>query len=211
MKKLRIGLRQRYSGGNIDEGWTRWLFEDFKFPTTPLMDKDIKAGNLIDKYDVIVIPDDSIAMITGAGVAAPAAAGGGRGGRGGGAAPAPAAAGGRGGGGGEFGGANYPPEYRAGIGNEGVAALKEFVNKGGTLVALGGASEFAIEQFSLGHAQFSRDTEHERFLVPRIDVEAGYRQHATGSLWDAFARVRRVPARQYGVRSYRTRPTRNIT
>jgi hypothetical protein len=153
VKKLRIGLRQRYSGGNIDEGWTRWLLEDFKFPTTPLMDKDIKLGNLIDKYDVIVIPDDSIAMITGAGVAAPAAGGGGgRGGRGGGAATAaPAAAAGRGGGGGgEFGGGNYPPEYRAGIGNEGIAALKEFVNKGGTLVALGGASEFAIEQFSLG-------------------------------------------------------------
>ncbi|HEV1284348.1 MAG TPA: hypothetical protein VNU44_03530, partial [Bryobacteraceae bacterium] len=155
VKKLRIGLRQRYSGGNIDEGWTRWLVEDFKFPSTPLMDRDIKAGNLIDKYDIIVIPDDSVAMITGAGVAAPAAGGGGggRGGRGGGAAPAAAPAGGRGGGGGggEFGGAtNYPPEYRAGIGNEGVAALKEFVNKGGTLVALGGASEFAIEQFSLG-------------------------------------------------------------
>ncbi len=31
-----------------------------------------------------------------------------------------------------------------------MAALKEFVNKGGTLVALGGASDFAIEQFSLG-------------------------------------------------------------
>jgi hypothetical protein len=88
-------------------------------------------------------------MITGAGVASPAAGGGGRGGRGG--AAAPAAAGGRGGGGGEFGGATtYPPEYRAGIGNEGIAALKEFVNKGGTLVAFGGASEFAIEQFSLG-------------------------------------------------------------
>jgi hypothetical protein len=28
------------------------------------MDKDIRAGNLIDKYDVIVMPDDSIAMIT---------------------------------------------------------------------------------------------------------------------------------------------------
>jgi hypothetical protein len=83
---------------------------------------------MIEKYDVIVIPDDSTAMITGA--------------------AAPAAAGGRGGGGGE--GVNFPPECRAGVGNEGIAALKEFVNKGGTLVALRGASDFAIEQFSLG-------------------------------------------------------------
>ena len=52
--------------------------------------------------------------------------------------------GGRGGGGGEFGGgASYPPEYRAGVGTEGVAALKDFVNKGGTLVALGGAIWFS--------------------------------------------------------------------
>ena len=175
VKKLRVGLRQRYSGGNIDEGWTRWLIEDFKFPYTSLMDKDIKAGNLNDKYDVIVIPDDSIAMITGA---APAAGGGGgRGGRGG-AAPAPTAAGagrGGGGGGGEGGGANYPPEYRAGIGNEGVAALKEFVNKGGTLVALGGASEFAIEQFSLGIRNSLAGVSTKDFWCPgstlRMDVD----------------------------------------
>jgi hypothetical protein len=135
VKKLRVGLRQRYSGGNIDEGWTRWLIEDFKFPYTSVMDADIKRGNLIDKYDVIVIPDDSIAMIIGPGAAGAA---GGRGGRGG-------------GGGEGFGGAaTYPAEYRAGIGTEGVAALKDFVSKGGHLVALGSASEFAIEQFNLG-------------------------------------------------------------
>ena len=143
--------------------------EDFKSPSTPLMDKEIKASNLIDRFDVIVIPDDSTAMITGAGVAAPApAGGGGRGGRGGGAAAAPAAGGRGGGGGGEFGGGNYPPEYRAGIGNEGVAALKEFVNKGGTLVALGGASDFAIEQFSLGLRNALAARQHQGFLVPRF-------------------------------------------
>jgi hypothetical protein len=173
VKKLRIGLRQRYSGGNIDEGWTRWLVEDFKFPYTSVMDKDIKEGNLIDKYDVIVIPDDSTAMITGAGVAAPAASGGGRGGRGGATPAAAPAAGGRGGGGGEA--ANYPPEYRAGIGNEGVAALKEFVNKGGTLVALGGASDFAIEQFNLGLRNSLASLSTKDFWCPgstlRLDID----------------------------------------
>jgi hypothetical protein len=159
VKKLRVGLRQRYSGGNMDEGWTRWLIEDFKFPYTSLMDADIKRGNLIDKYDVIVIPDDGTAMITGL----PAA--GGRGGRGGGG----------GGGEGGFGGANYPPEYRAGIGNEGVTALKEFVSKGGTLVALGGASEFAIEQFSLGLRNALAGVNTKEFWCPgstlRLDID----------------------------------------
>jgi len=42
-----------------------------------------------------------------------------------------------------------PPEYRSGIGNEGVEALKAFVQKGGTLVTLGQATGFAIEKFGL--------------------------------------------------------------
>jgi glutamine amidotransferase-like uncharacterized protein len=42
-----------------------------------------------------------------------------------------------------------PPEYRSGFGREGTDALKAFVQKGGTLVTLGGASSFAIEKFAL--------------------------------------------------------------
>lgn len=42
-----------------------------------------------------------------------------------------------------------PPEYRTGLGAEGVAALRSFVEKGGTLVTLGGSSNFAIERFGL--------------------------------------------------------------
>ncbi len=42
-----------------------------------------------------------------------------------------------------------PPEYTGGLGQEGVKALREFVEQGGTLVFLNRASEFAIEQFKL--------------------------------------------------------------
>ncbi|MCL5742690.1 MAG: BPL-N domain-containing protein, partial [Acidobacteria bacterium] len=42
-----------------------------------------------------------------------------------------------------------PPEYRSGIGVEGVKALTAFVEKGGTLVTLGGAGSFAIEKLEL--------------------------------------------------------------
>jgi hypothetical protein len=122
LKRLRVGMYQRYWGGNIDEGWTRFLLEQFSFPYTTLMDAEIKKGNLNEKYDVIIIPDDSTAMITGE-----RPSGGMRGRQ-------PDA---------------YPPEYRSGIGNEGVAALKSFVEKGGTLVTLGGATNFAIEKLAL--------------------------------------------------------------
>lgn len=42
-----------------------------------------------------------------------------------------------------------PPEHTGGLGTEGVNALREFVEEGGTLVCLNRASEFAIEQFKL--------------------------------------------------------------
>ena len=42
-----------------------------------------------------------------------------------------------------------PPEFTGGLGADGVKALREFVEDGGTLVFLNRASEFAIEQFQL--------------------------------------------------------------
>ena len=42
-----------------------------------------------------------------------------------------------------------PGQYAGGIGENGADALREFVTQGGTLVALGNASLFAIEQFNL--------------------------------------------------------------
>ncbi|MBI2835863.1 MAG: peptidase M14 [Acidobacteria bacterium] len=56
LKAPRIGLYHAW-GGNMDEGWTRWLFEQFEFPYTSLYDKDIRAGALRTKFDVIVLPE----------------------------------------------------------------------------------------------------------------------------------------------------------
>ncbi len=42
-----------------------------------------------------------------------------------------------------------PAEYTGGLGQEGVKAMREFVEQGGTLVFLNRASNFAIEQFKL--------------------------------------------------------------
>jgi hypothetical protein len=54
----RIGLYQAYVP-SMDEGWTRWLFDEFGFPKTKVTNADIKAGNLRQKFDSIVIPDQS--------------------------------------------------------------------------------------------------------------------------------------------------------
>jgi Zinc carboxypeptidase len=152
MKRQRVAMYQRFGGGNIDEGWTRLVLEQFNFPYTSIFDPEIKAGNLIDKYDVLVIPNDGTATITGETAGATPAGRGGRGGDAGGAAPAAAAAGrgagGEGGGGGR--GGNTPPEYRTGLGTEGVNAIREFVQKGGTLVTLNAATAFPVDRLGIG-------------------------------------------------------------
>ena len=61
----RIGMYQRYYGGNMDEGWTRWLLEDFGFPYETIMDDEILRGNLHERWDVIILPADSKEMMTG--------------------------------------------------------------------------------------------------------------------------------------------------
>ena len=46
-------------------------------------------------------------------------------------------------------GAPYPDSLRGGIGDQGAASLKAFVNDGGTLIAFNDASEYAISTFDL--------------------------------------------------------------
>jgi hypothetical protein len=58
VKILRVGIYQRYYGGNPDEGWTRWLLEQYRFRYRTIMDKDIQRGRLANKFDVIILPSD---------------------------------------------------------------------------------------------------------------------------------------------------------
>lgn len=42
---------------NTDEGWTRWLLEQYEFPFENITDADIRRGGLRARFDAIVIPD----------------------------------------------------------------------------------------------------------------------------------------------------------
>ncbi|MCI0403473.1 MAG: hypothetical protein L0212_08120, partial [Acidobacteria bacterium] len=53
----RVGLYQPWTA-SMDEGWTRWLLEQYEFPYTTLHNADIKAGKLGEKFDAIVFPAD---------------------------------------------------------------------------------------------------------------------------------------------------------
>lgn len=62
VKAPRIGLYMSYQA-SMDEGWTRWLFDDFGFAYTSLHDADVQAGNLRQRFDTIVIPDQAAQQI----------------------------------------------------------------------------------------------------------------------------------------------------
>ncbi|HSG82649.1 MAG TPA: M14 metallopeptidase family protein [Gemmatimonadota bacterium] len=53
---LRVALYQPWTS-SMDEGWTRWVFDTWGLPYTTLHDAEIRAGDLGERYDVIVIPD----------------------------------------------------------------------------------------------------------------------------------------------------------
>ncbi|MCP4896156.1 MAG: peptidase M14 family protein [bacterium] len=145
VKQLRAGMYKRYWGGNMDEGWTRLTLETFDFPYTSLRDKEIQGGDLRAKYDVIILPHDRIGTLMGK----PESRWGG---------PPP----------------SYPEEYRSGLGDEGVEALQAFVEAGGTLVALGGATKFAIEKFELRVRNVVDDLSSKEFFCPGSTVKATF-------------------------------------
>ena len=51
MPQPRIGLYKSYVPA-IDEGWTRWLLENFGFAYQNILNPEIEAGNLRQRFDV---------------------------------------------------------------------------------------------------------------------------------------------------------------
>jgi hypothetical protein len=55
LKPIRIGLYDQY-GGLIASGWDRWLFEQYEFPFEVVYPRTLDAGDLKDRFDVLVFP-----------------------------------------------------------------------------------------------------------------------------------------------------------
>ena len=145
VRQPRIGMYQRYRGGNMDEGWTRLVLEQFEFPYQILKDETVIAGELNQKFDVIILPSDAKGMIVGD-------------------EKEEAEDESR-----EY---DVPPAYRSGIGKDGVKAIKQFVNDGGALAALNQACEFAIEALDLQVRNVLKDTPSTTFFCPGSTLKA---------------------------------------
>jgi len=54
-RPVRLALYQGWID-NMDEGWTRFIFDTFNVPYESLRDAEIRRGNLRARYDVIILP-----------------------------------------------------------------------------------------------------------------------------------------------------------
>jgi hypothetical protein len=155
----RIALWDQY-GGAITSGWARFILEQFEFPYQVVYPPVLDAGNLISKFDVLILPD-------GANFGRPNARGGPR-----------------------INPEDIPAEYRDRLGSMTVAKtvprILEFLNAGGTVLAIGSATDLAIQlQLPIASAlvdSSGRALPRTRFYVPgsilsvRVDTTAALAQ-----------------------------------
>ncbi len=135
----RIGLYHSWTA-SMDEGWTRFVLDTYRYSYQKLYNRQIKQGKLADKYDVIIIPDLSIESIME----------------------------GKDHWRGEsyLGSPQKPDQYRGGIGKEGVEALTDFVKAGGTLIYFGEAANFAIEKMRVPAVNVLKNIKRNEFYAP---------------------------------------------
>jgi len=55
---IRVGIYKNSRAGNMDEGWTRYVFDTFNVPFESLHDAGLNEGTLRARFDAIVLPSD---------------------------------------------------------------------------------------------------------------------------------------------------------
>ena len=53
--RARVALYKPW-GDNADEGWTRWVLEQYEFPFSNITTADVRGGTLRSRFDAIIIP-----------------------------------------------------------------------------------------------------------------------------------------------------------
>jgi hypothetical protein len=134
----RVGLYKPWVA-SMDEGWTRFVLENYEFDHVNLVNKDFEKSAFADKVDVVLLPDVDKSILEKGKPSDPQAA--------------------------RF-WSELPEDYRGGIGAEGGEALLEWVGEGGTLVALDSSTEYVIELFDLPVVNVLEKTSRDDFSAP---------------------------------------------
>ncbi len=176
LRAPRVGLYKPWAA-SMDEGWTRFVLEQYGFEPMTLDNKAVRAGGLSAAFDAIVLPDLTKEVLS---TGKPKR---------------------------DEGAMRYfaelPPEYAGGLEKEGAAALKDFVEKGGTLVALSSSVDYVIDELTLPVRNgLSRASD---FAIAGLAPAGRGRLRPPGHLRPA-ERGRGVPGRGAGLRHRAARP-----
>ncbi|GAB4004044.1 M14 family metallopeptidase [Spirosoma migulaei] len=165
---MRIALWDTY-GGSMPSGWVRWLMEQYHFPMNVIFPQDIDAGELKQKFDVIVFVSQAIPAVSRENEPSGFSAR---------REPKPD---------------EIPEEYRPWLGRisaaKSIPQLKTFLEAGGTVVTIGSSTNLAYhlklpvknaltEMTSAGQ---ERPLPNEKFYIPGsvLRVRLDSTQHAT--------------------------------
>jgi hypothetical protein len=149
LQKLRLGMYRRYKGGNMDEGWTRCLFDKWNFPYQRIDVDAIKNGDL-KKMDVFLIPQDSTTTLMGDKNEKKSEEAEEE----------------------EYPEVFLPPEYKKNLDDDSIKELKAFIRQGGTLVLMGNASLFAIDKLDIPITNVVQDLPSTEYFCPGSNLYA---------------------------------------
>ncbi len=120
LQPVRIGLWDRY-GGSMPSGWVRWILEKYEFPFEVVFPPQLDEGDLRDRFDVLIFMGGAIPSEQDSARNARRRR-----------MPDPE---------------TIPEDWRARLGNvtveKTIPALKQFVERGGTLLAVGSSTSIA--------------------------------------------------------------------
>ncbi len=138
----RIGVYSSYVPC-IEEGWTRFVLDDYGFPYTSLVDSDIREGNLEARFDCVLIPHQAVRQIH------------------------------RG-----FNRAYYASRFSGGLGDRGLQNLREFAERGGTIIAWDDSARLLVRRLQLPATNPLAGISHSDFFAPgsllRIRIDTGH-------------------------------------
>ena len=135
IRRARVGLVKPWRA-SMDEGWTRWVLEEYGFGVETLSPNDIHgATKLQTRFDVIIVPNMKREDLV-------------DGDRNGGFLE------------------KMPPPYDSGIGARGLLALRAFVEQGGHLVLLSEAGQAFAKDLKLPVRNAVVDLDQSRYYFP---------------------------------------------
>ncbi len=134
--KPKLAIYQSYRA-SIDEGWTRWVLDNYSFKYKTLHNEDFVKKNGLKDIKTIIIPDISReTVLDGKRIRN------------------------------WYLSSSLPPRYSGGIEKKGINLLKQIVKKGGKLILFGRAYTIAQKDFNLPLINVLKNVKREKFNCP---------------------------------------------